>query len=117
VSFEFSLGVNRGKLPVTSAMSNFAIYFLAKGYHQAHRTCWRTSGKETKAYPTICNPTNYANWGLPKQESRKKEVNMRLWLWSLNILHGNGAAVVVWGRESRSHGEGRQLLCAKIKRD
>lgn len=38
------------------------------------KTCWRASGKETKAYPTICIPTNYANWGLPKQE-RHMEVN------------------------------------------
>ncbi|HEX2925302.1 MAG TPA: hypothetical protein VHP38_03440 [Ruminiclostridium sp.] len=29
---------------------------------------------------------------------------------TLNIRYGNGAAVVVRGRESRPHGEGRQLV-------
>jgi len=28
---------------------------------------------------------------------------------TLNIRYGNGASIVVWGRESRLHGEGRQL--------
>ena len=71
VGFEFSLGANRGNLPVTSAMGNFVSCLGAKGYRLTHRTCWRTSGKETKAYPTIRNPINYANRGLPKQERRK----------------------------------------------
>lgn len=45
---------------------------------------------------------------------------------ALNIRHGNGAAIVVRNRESRLHGEGRQVIllikkwryakCKKLKR-
>jgi len=45
---------------------------------------------------------------------------------TLNIRHGNGAAIVVRVRESRIHGEGRQVIlliiewryakCKKLKR-
>ena len=35
---------------------------------------------------------------------------------TLNIRHGNGASVVVRGRESRPHGEGRQDVNQLIKR-
>lgn len=35
---------------------------------------------------------------------------------TLNIWHGNGASVVVRGRESRLHGEGRQDVNQFIKR-
>jgi len=32
----------------------------------------------------------------------------------LNIRYGHGAFVVVWGRESRPHGEGRQFTFQSI---
>jgi len=32
----------------------------------------------------------------------------------LNIRHGNGVSVVVRGRESRPHGEGKQLIFFNI---
>ena len=82
VSFEFSLGANRGNLPDTSAVSNFANYLCAKGYQSVHRTCWRTSGKETKAYPTIRIPIDYANRGLPKQERQKGGETMANGQWA-----------------------------------
>ena len=74
VSFEFSSEPEQRKVPETSDMSTSVIARSADGCQTTHETCWRTSGKETKAYPTIRIPTNYANWGLPKQE-RHREVN------------------------------------------
>ena len=35
---------------------------------------------------------------------------------TLNIRHGNGAAVVVRVRESRIHGEGRQLVSSTTEK-
>ena len=74
VSFEFPLAAGQRKVPVTSDMSTFKHVQRLNGYQFTHKTCWRTSGKEAKAYPTIRIPTNHANWGLPKQE-RHGEVN------------------------------------------
>ena len=74
VSFEFPLRQGQRKVPETSGMSTFGYVRHPSGYQLTHKTCWRTSGKEAKAYPTIRIPTNYANWGLPKQE-RHKEVS------------------------------------------
>ena len=74
VSFEFPLRPGQRKVPETSDVSTFVIDRSANGCQTTHKTCWRTSGKEAKAYPTICIQTNYANWGLPKQE-RHREVN------------------------------------------
>jgi hypothetical protein len=56
------------KVPETSDMSTFGYGRHPNGYQSTHKTCWRASGKEAKAYPTIRIPTNHANWGLPKQE-------------------------------------------------
>lgn len=74
VSFEFSLCPGQRKVPETSGMSASVIVRSTDGCQITHETCWRASGKEAKAYPTIHTPTNYANWGLPKQE-RHGEVN------------------------------------------
>ena len=68
VSFEFPLCPGQRKVPETSDMSTSVIVRSADGCQTTHETCWRASGKEAKAYPTIRIPTNHANWGLPKQE-------------------------------------------------
>ena len=75
-------------------MSTFVIDRSANGCQTTHKTCWRASDKEAKAYPTIRIPTNYANWGLPKQE-RHGEVNSGYDSLCLNILQSNGTAIVV----------------------
>lgn len=76
VECEFPVSISTGqrKAPETSDRSTFVIDRSMNGCQTTLKTCWRASGKETKAYPTICIPTNYANWGLPKQE-RHMEVN------------------------------------------
>ncbi len=73
-SFEFPLEQGQRKVSETSDMSTFGYGLHPNGYQLTHKTCWRTSGKEANAYPTIRRPTNHANWGLPKQE-RRREVN------------------------------------------
>ncbi len=79
--------------------------------------------KKLKQIRQSAHPINIVNWRLPKSkrpqglcvmpqgekflsESRKM---------TLNIRYGNGAFVVVRGRENRLHGEGAQLLRAKVK--
>ena len=78
--------------------------------------------KGRKPYPTM-NTAFYSvtKWGLPKLECSQE-----LWVQALKIQYGNGAAVVVRVRESRIHGEGRQVIlliiewryakCKKLKR-
>lgn len=99
VSFEFPLGTGQRKVPETSDMSTFGHERRSNGYQSTHITCWRTNGKEAKAYPTIRIPTNHANRGLPKQE-RHGEVNIGYDNLCLNILQGNGAAIVVNERDN-----------------
>lgn len=70
VSFESLLHSDGGNLPVTSDTRNPIYRRRFGGYQLTCMTDWRTSIKETKAYPTICIPTNNANWRLPKQESQ-----------------------------------------------
>ena len=86
-------------MPETSGMSASVIVRSTDGCQITHETCWRASGKEAKAYPTIHTPTNYTNWGLPKQE-RHGEVNNGYDIQCLNILQGNGAAIVVNERDN-----------------
>lgn len=74
VSFQSPFSSGQGKVPVTLDVGTYVFTCSADGYLLSYMTCWRTNGKETKAYPTIRIPTNYANWGLPKQE-RHREVN------------------------------------------
>ena len=85
VSFEFPLVAGQRKVPETSDMSTFEHERRSNGYQSTHKTCWRTSGKEAKAYPTIRIPTNCVNWGLPKQE-RHQEVKNGYDNLCLNIL-------------------------------
>ena len=99
VSFESPLWQGQRKVPETSDMSRFGYGQHPNGYQLTHKACWRTSGKEAKAYPTIRIPTNHANWGLPKQE-RHREVSIGYDNLCLNILQGNGAAIVVNERDN-----------------
>ena len=68
VSFEFSLRPGQRKVPETSGMSASVIVRSTDGCQITHETCWRASGKEAKAYPTIHTPTNYTNWGVVQSE-------------------------------------------------
>lgn len=86
-------------MPETSDMSTFGYGRHPNGYQSTHKTRWRASGKEAKAYPTIRIPTNHVNWGLPKQECHG-EVNNGYDNLCLNILQGNGAAIVVNERDN-----------------
>ena len=98
-SFEFPLPRGQRKVPETSDMSTFGYGRHPNGYQSTHKTRWRASGKEAKAYPTIRIPTNHVNWGLPKQECHG-EVNNGYDNLCLNILQGNGAAIVVNERDN-----------------
>jgi len=71
VSFEFPLSPGQGKVPVTLGVNAVMYKSRMTGYQIIHATCWRTSGKETKAYPTIRIPIDIVNWGYPKRKSRK----------------------------------------------
>ena len=52
-SFEFPFREGEGKLPVTFDAENTVRSRQTVGYQIFRMTCWRTSAKETKAYPTI----------------------------------------------------------------
>jgi hypothetical protein len=71
VSFEFSFRPERWKVPVTTDLNIIMEKSDVMSYQSIQVTCWRTNGKETKAYPIIRTPTHFANWGLPKLERQK----------------------------------------------
>ena len=66
---------------------------------------WRLPKPECRDYPAM---RNAAGWKISRGKNPRK--------MTLNIRHGNGASVVVRGRESRLHGEGRQDVNQFIKR-
>jgi hypothetical protein len=110
VSFEFSLNLNRGNAPDTSDVSS-----SIKGLHYTwlpinSMTRWRTSSKETKAYPTIYIPVHYINWRYPKRKRHN-----RLWSKDLKISHGYGASVVVKYGKAVIMAKGRSYCVPKLK--
>lgn len=82
----------------TSGMRTVDYVRQSIGYHQFHAICRRTYGNETKAKPTIRIYLYTMLTGDTLNRSATTEVNNRLWLMSLKILHGYGAFVVVRGR-------------------
>jgi len=99
-----------GKVSDTHDVST-NIYFLGMvGYRTTHITDWRTSNKETKAYPTICIPIHYANWRYPK---RKRPYG--LLSKDMNIPHGYGASVVVKYGNAVIMAKGRSYCVPKQK--
>ena len=110
VSFEYSFRLNMGNVSVTHDVraSMEVLYML--GYQLIHMTCWRSSDKETKAYPIICIPIHYANWSYPKRKRRN-----RLWSQDLNIPHGYGASVVVKYGKAVIMAKGRSYCVPKQK--
>ncbi len=72
VSFEFSFRPEQWKVPDTSDLNIIMKKCSMMSYHIIQVTCWRTNGKETKAYPIIRKPIHYVNWGLPKTECLKR---------------------------------------------
>lgn len=75
VSFEFSFRPERWKVPVTTDLNIITEKLDVMSYQTIQVTCWRTNGKETKAYPTICTPIHYVNWRYPKRKFHK------MWIW------------------------------------
>lgn len=71
-SFEFSFRPEQRKVPVTADLNIITKKCSVMSYQIIQVTCWRTNGKETKAYPTIRTPIHYVNWGLPKAERLKR---------------------------------------------
>jgi hypothetical protein len=110
VSFEYSLFLDMGKVSGTLDVSTGINKSCMSGYQSTHITCWRTSIKETKAYPTICTPIHYANWRYPKRKRRN-----RLWSQDLNIPHGYGAFVVVKYGNAVIMAKGRSYCVPKQK--
>jgi len=60
-SFEFPFREGEGNLPETFDAVNGVGSRQTTGYQSPRMTCWRTSAKEAKVYPTIQIPTNSVN--------------------------------------------------------
>jgi len=58
--------IRRGKVPDIPDARADELLCCSSGYQSTRKTCKRTCGNETKAYPTIRTPTHGTNWGLNK---------------------------------------------------